>query len=186
MNKFSLDTNSSIEWLEAGKILVHPTESIWGLGCDAFNENAVDLIFKIKKRNKNKSFILLIKSLESFQKYLENIKEIDKKYLSQFWPGPYTFLIRYNDKLPAHLKNNTGKIALRVSNHLPIKRLFNTYNGYIVSTSANISGKNNLDDPNEIINFFEYDEMAYYDEILGENITPSKIIDLESRTVIRE
>ena len=43
-----------------------------------------------------------------------------------------------------------------------------------------------MDDPNEIINFFEYDEMAYYDEILGENITPSKIIDLESRTVIRE
>jgi len=186
LNKFSLDTNSSIEWLEAGKILVHPTESIWGLGCDAFNQNAVDLIFKIKKRNKNKSFILLIKSLESFQKYLGNIKEIDKKYLNQFWPGPYTFLIRYNDKLPSHLKNNTGKIALRVSNHLPIKQLFKTYNGYIVSTSANISGKNNLDDPNEIINFFEYDEMAYYDEILGENITPSKIIDLESRTVIRE
>ena len=114
------------------------------------------------------------------------VSEIDKKYLSQFWPGPYTFLIRYNDKLPAHLKNNTGKIALRVSNHLPIKQLFKTYNGYIVSTSANISGKNNLDDPNEIINFFEYNEMAYYDEILGENITPSKIIDLESRTVIRE
>ena len=75
---------------------------------------------------------------------------------------------------------------MRVSNHLPTKQIFNTYNGYIVSTSANISGKNNLDDPNEIINFFEYDEMAYYDEILGENITPSKIIDLESRTVIRE
>ena len=114
------------------------------------------------------------------------VSEIDKKYLSQFWPGPYTFLIRYNEKLPVHLKNNTGKIALRVSNHLPTKQLFKTYNGYIVSTSANISGKNNLDDPNEIINFFECDEMAYYDEILGENITPSKIIDLESRTVIRE
>ena len=92
--------------------MVHPTESIWGLGCDAFNQNAVDLIFKIKKRNKNKSFILLIKSLESFQKYLGNIKEIDKKYLNQFWPGPYTFLIRYNDKLPSHLKNNTGKLSL--------------------------------------------------------------------------
>ena len=114
------------------------------------------------------------------------VSEIDKKYLSQFWPGPYTFLIRYNEKLPVHLKNNTGKIALRVSNHLPTKRLFKTYKGCIVSTSTNISGKNNLNDPNEIINFFEYEEMAYYDEILGENITPSKIIDLESRTVIRE
>ena len=185
MNKFSLDTNSSIEWLEAGKILVHPTESIWGLGCDAFNQNAVDLIFKIKKRNKNKSFILLIKSLESFQKYLENIKEIDKKYLSQFWPGPYTFLIRYNEKLPVHLKNNNGKIALRVSNHLPLKSLFDRYSGHIVSTSANISGSANLNNPKQILDFFVSDEMAYYDEVLGVNKSPSTIIDLESRLIVR-
>ena len=186
MNKKSLDIRSSVEWLKDGNILIHPTESIWGLGCDAFNKLAVNLIFKIKKRNKNKNFILLIKSLDSFDYYLKNINKSDKDFLQKHWPGPYTFLIKYNKQLPEHLKNNTGKIALRVSNHLPTKQLFKTYNGYIVSTSANISGKNNLDDPNEIINFFEYDEMAYYDEILGENITPSKIIDLESRTVIRE
>ena len=185
MNKKILDIHSSVEWLNRGKILIHPTESIWGMGCDSFNESAVNLIFKIKKRNKDKKFILLIKSLKSFDQYLEHINERDKNYLQKHWPGPYTFLIKYNDKLPAHLKNDTGKIALRVSNHLPLKHLFNRYSGHIVSTSANISGFANLNNPKEILDFFVSDEMAYYDEVLGVNKSPSTIIDLESRSIVR-
>ena len=94
-------------------------------------------------------------------------------------------MIKYNKQLPKHLKTNTGKIALRVSNHLPIKRLFEIYSGYIISTSANISGQVNLNSPNEILDFFVSDKMAYYDEALGTNKSPSTIIDLESRSIIR-
>ena len=124
MKRNSLNLSSSIEWLKSGKILLHPTESIWGLGCDAFNQNAVNHIFKIKKRDKKKNFILLIKSLESIKEYVQKIESDDMKYLFEHWPGHYTFLIRYNNNLPSHLKNDTGKIAIRVSNHLPIKNLF--------------------------------------------------------------
>ena len=186
MKNNSLNINASVEWLNAGKILAHPTESIWGLGCNALNEEAVNLIFKIKKRDKKKNFILLVKSLESFEKYLKEIKIEDKIFLNKHWPGPYTFLIKYNEKLPSHLKNESGKIAIRVSNHLPIKNLFESFSGFIVSTSANISGKENINDPNQIMNYFEYEEIAYYDEILGNNKSPSTIIDLESRAIIRE
>ena len=112
MKNNALNINSSVEWLNAGKILAHPTESIWGLGCDARNEEAVKLIFKIKKRDKNKNFILLVKSLESFEKYLEEINTEDKIFLNKHWPGPYTFLIKYNEKLPTHLKNASGKKAI--------------------------------------------------------------------------
>ena len=80
MKTKSLNIDSSVEWLNAGKILIHPTESIWGLGCDAMNENAVNLIFKIKKRDKKKSFILLIDSLISFEKYLQDIDDKDRFY----------------------------------------------------------------------------------------------------------
>jgi len=181
----SLNLDSSVEWLKEGKILIHPTESIWGLGCDALNPKAVSDVFKIKKRSKNKSFILLIKSLESIENYLQDINKEDIKYLHKHWPGPYTFLIKYNDKLPKHLWNETHKIAIRVSNHLPIRLLFNSFSGIMVSTSANISGQKNLQKPEEIINFFEHDGMAYYDELLGTNKSPSRIIDLETRAVIR-
>ena len=185
MEKLSLDKDSSIQWLEKGKILVHPTESIWGLGCDAFNENAINKIFKLKKRNKNKGFILLVKSLDSIQEYLYKLSLDDKEYLNRLWPGPYTFLIKYNERLPKHLRNETEKIAIRVSNHLPIKNLFKGFDRPIISTSANISGQETINNPQEVINFFECDEVAYYDEMLGENNSPSQIIDLDSKDIIR-
>lgn len=185
MNKFSLNSYSSIEWLKAGKILVHPTESVWGLGCDAFNEKAVDKIFKIKKRKRNKNFILLSESLNSVKQYVKKINKDDEDYLSKYWPGAYTFLIQYNENLPKHLHNQTSKVAVRVSNHLPIKNLFKGFEGLIISTSANISGKENINDPVKILDFFEYEEMAYYDECLGKNTSASKIIDLETKTIIR-
>ena len=185
MKRNSLNLSSSVDWLKSGKILIHPTESIWGLGCDAFNERAVNNIFKIKKRDKKKNFILLIKSLESIKNYIQELDLDDEKYLLKYWPGPFTFLIKYNNNLPDHLKNKTKKIAIRVSNHLPIKLLFEQFSGFMVSTSANISGKENLKNPEEIINYFEYAKMAYYDESLGTNVSPSKIIDLETKNVIR-
>ena len=186
MNKFSLNLDSSVEWLKAGKILIHPTESIWGIGCDAFNSEAVEQVFRIKKRDLSKGFILLAESLKSIEKYIKVIGKEDQQFLSKHWPGAYTFLIKYNDKLPKHLMNENGKIAIRVSNHLPIKALMKGFPGFMISTSANISGEKNINDPDEIINFFEQKDMAYYDESIGKNLTPSKIIDLETRDIIRE
>ena len=185
MDKKSLDISSSIEWLKSGKILIHPTESIWGFGCDAFNESAVNKIFEIKKREKQKNFILLCNSMDSIEKELCFLSNADKKFLSKYWPGPYTFLIKYNKNIPAHLKNETSKIALRVSNHLPIRSLLDAFSGFMVSTSVNISGQQNINDLDEILNYFEYDELAYYDESLGSNNEPSQIIDLESKAIIR-
>ena len=139
MNKFSLNLDSSVEWLKAGKILIHPTESIWGIGCDAFNSDAVEQVFRLKKRYLSKSFILLAESLKSIEKYIKVIGKEEQQFLSKYWPGAYTFLIKYNDKLPKHLMNENGKIAIRVSNHLPIKALMKGFPGFMISTSANIS-----------------------------------------------
>ena len=80
MNTHSLDLNASIEWVRSGKILAHPTESIWGLGCDAFNEDAVNKIFKMKRRSKNKSFILLSESLDFLKKYIQDLNIKDEKF----------------------------------------------------------------------------------------------------------
>ena len=98
MNNISLNLDSSVEWLKAGKILIHPTESIWGIGCDAFNRQAVEQVFRLKKRDLSKGFILLAESLESIEKYIKVIAKEDQQFLSKHWPGAYTFLIKYNKK----------------------------------------------------------------------------------------
>ena len=186
MNNKALDLNQSINWLKAGKVLVHPTESIWGLGCDALNESAINLIFKLKKRPLNKSLIVLAESYFSIKKFVTSLNPDQEKLLNEKWPGPYTFLFTYNKNLPDHLMNETGKIAIRVSNHLPLKYLLKAYKGFMVSTSANFSGQSNINCPNKILETFANDDIAYYDELLGDQLKPSQIIDLETGITIRE
>ena len=186
MNNKALDLNQSINWLKAGKVLVHPTESIWGLGCDALNESAIDLIFKLKQRPLNKSLILLAESYFTIKEFVTSLNPDQEKLLNEKWPGPHTFLFTYNKNLPSHLMNETGKIAIRVSNHLPVKNLLKVYKGFMVSTSANFSGQSNINCPNKILETFANDDIAYYDESLGKQLKPSQIIDLETGIIIRE
>ena len=186
MHKKSLDISSSVEWLNNGKILAHPTEGIWGLGCNALDKNSFNKLYDLKKRNHNKSFILLVQSVESIKKYLNEISKEDTDYLDKVWPGPTTILISYNDNLPIHLHNNTGKLAIRVSNHLPLKQLIEGFNGFMVSTSANISGEPYINNPDKILDSFGDIDLAYYDAPLGSNNKPSKIIDLDTKKVIRK
>jgi Putative translation factor (SUA5) len=79
-----------------------------------------------------------------------------------------------------------GKIAIRVSNHLPIKQLLEEYKGFMVSTSANLSGQSNINSPKKILETFTNDDIAYYDETLGNQLKPSQIIDLETGIILRE
>ena len=185
MSSKSLDVTQSIDWLNKGKILAHPTEGVWGLGCNALDELAFKKIYKLKKREYNKSFILLIKSYKSVEQFTEKLSNDEQDFLDEHWPGPVTFLIKYNKNFPKHLQNETGKIALRVSNHLPINTLFKGFNCPIVSTSANISGQDNINDPEKIMSTFDDADVAYYNEELGLHKRPSKIIDLSSREIIR-
>jgi len=184
--KKSFDVSESIDWLNDGKILVHPTEGVWGLGCNALDQKAFKKIYLLKKRDSQKSFILLASSYEAIKKYIIKLTEDDKSFLRKSWPGPVTLLIKFNNDLPSHLKNHTGKIAIRVSNHLPLKSLFKGFEGLMVSTSANVSGEEIINDPIEIINAFDDIDVAYYNESLGTNKKPSTIIDLASRKIIRK
>jgi L-threonylcarbamoyladenylate synthase len=79
LHKKSLSLLSSANHLAEGKILIHPTEGIWGIGCDALNKESFLRIYDLKKRPKNKSFILLIDSLDNISKYIKkpSVEELD-------------------------------------------------------------------------------------------------------------
>lgn len=183
--KKSLNITESIKWFSDGNILAHPTEGVWGLGCNALDASAYKSLFSLKKRDTKKSFILLCRSLQSVKKYTQTLSLSDESLLNNAWPGPITFVIKYNSLIPNHLKNDTGKLAFRVSNHYPIKALLKSFDGLFVSTSANISGEPILQSPQEIIDIFANDNLAYYDEKLGKELKPSTIIDLETKKILR-
>ena len=179
-----LNAEDSAKWLAENKILLHPTEGVWGIGCNAKSSIAIDRIFDLKKRDKSKKFILLSPSIDSVKEFCLVLKE-DVKILENKWPGPTTFLLERNSDKYKDL-SYLGRHAVRVSAHSPIISLLSLFRSEIVSTSANLSGKKELKTKDDIARFFNYDDVAIFDEKLGNLTKPTKIFDLKLNSYIRK
>lgn len=133
------EIQKSLKVLQEGKILLYPTDTVWGIGCDATCEKAVSKIFSIKKREESKSLIILVSNLQMLQQY---IPEIPKKVLEIASNALQPTTIIYNN--PKGLAKNVvaldNSVAIRLVNHNFCKQLINAFGKPIVSTSANVSG----------------------------------------------
>ena len=178
-----LNAEDSAKWLAENKILLHPTEGVWGIGCNAKSSKAIDRIFDLKKRDKTKKFILLSPSIDSVKEFCLVLKE-DVKILENKWPGPTTFLLERSSDKYKYL-SYLGRHAVRVSAHKPLIKLLDFFGSEIVSTSANISGENEIKNKDDIVNFFNYEDVALFDNSLGNLKKPTKIFDLKLKKYIR-
>ena len=185
MNKI-FNPEDAAEWLNQGKILIHPTEGVWGIGCDAFNQSAVEKVNILKQRDSSKSFILLAPSTQKALQYFQPLSEQQNEFVRSHWPGHITIIFTSTDKVPSYLKSENNSIAMRVSNHKPIINLQSIFNNLMVSTSANIS---NLPTPKkleDIVEIFSDPDVAFYNFENGKSKKPSSIIDLNTMEYIRE
>jgi len=137
---FTNDNESLItDILSENQILAYPTETVYGLGGNAFSKEVSDRIYLIKQRPRNKPFPLLI-SLKWLKKLcLWNDSRIDD-LIEAFWPGPLTLILNSNPDLPKHLKNNSGTLAVRFSSSAVVQRLIELGEYPLIGTSANRSG----------------------------------------------
>ncbi|MDR0606190.1 MAG: threonylcarbamoyl-AMP synthase [Bacteroidales bacterium] len=126
--------------LNRGSIILYPTDTIWGLGCDATNVAAIDKIFTIKRRRTTKSLLILLDEVEKLSLYLDHIPEIAWD-LIEHTNRPTTFIYNHVKNLPKNLIAPDGTIAIRIVKNEFCKRLISLFGKPIVSTSANISGK---------------------------------------------
>ncbi len=179
-----LNADESANWLSQGKILIHPTEGVWGIGCDAKNKKAVDRVFALKNRATKKKFILLSPSIKSVREFCL-INDNDMKILQKEWPGPTTFILDIGSNKYRYL-SYLERHAVRVSAHLPIINLLGLFRSEIVSTSANLSGSKEIKNKDDIATFFNYDDVAIFDEKLGNLSKPTKIFDLKLSSYIRK
>jgi L-threonylcarbamoyladenylate synthase len=185
LKEFSSPVEAS-NWLKKGNILIHPTEGVWGLGCDASNKNACEKISILKQRPKSKNFILLAPSISFAIGCSEKIEPSKIEFLKSLWPGHVTVILQANNSVSSSVKAADNTIALRVSNHLPIINLLNSFNNLMVSTSANIS---NFPTPNllaEVKEIFNNSDVAVYAHDNGDASKPSSIVDLKTMEYIRE
>jgi len=148
----------AIETIKKGGVLLHKTDTIWGLGCDATNIKSIKKIYSIKKRDLNKPLIILVNNKKMLNEYVEevpgNISEIIDKKL-----GAITIIYPNPKNIPAILIHKKS-IAIRITKNKKCRLIIDKINKPIVSTSANISGKpfpgNFSEIDNEIINSVDY------------------------------
>lgn len=126
--------------LEEGALILYPTETIWGIGCDATNEAAIQQIDALKQRKEGKNYILLVDSLELLQDYIEYIPPKASNLIA-YHRRPLTIIYSQPKNLPTSLLAPDGSIGIRVTLDPFCKALIKAFGKPIVSTSANISGK---------------------------------------------
>jgi L-threonylcarbamoyladenylate synthase len=136
---FEEDIKESLNTLRQGGILLYPTDTIWGLGCDPTNETAVNKIFKIKSRGESKSLIILVDSLSLLERYVAEIPEIVYE-LAEVSETPLTIIYPKGKNLAAGVCSEDGSVAIRVCHDEFCRELINRFRKPIVSTSANLSG----------------------------------------------
>ena len=139
--------------LNNGGVIVYPTETLYGIGALASRNDAVERIFEIKGRPQGKPIPLLVKDMEMLSQIAENSR-IASKLSERFWPGRLTLILKQVSTLPEMITCGSGKIALRISAHPFLKALFDLIEEPLTSTSANISGDQNLLGTEELLETF--------------------------------
>ena len=137
--KLSEEAMRAAEALRSGKTLLYPTDTVWGLGCDATNAAAIERIFEIKRRPANKSLIVLVDSVEMLRRHVAKIPDAAMRAIGTATKP--TTVIYEESKGLAHNVSTDKSVAIRIVNDDFCKAMINLFGKPIVSTSANISGE---------------------------------------------
>lgn len=133
------EINKALEVLKSGGVILYPTDTIWGLGCDATNPEAVDKLLKIKNRPAEKSLIVLLDVDSKLQSYVSEIPEVAYE-LIEYAENPLTIIFSGAKNLAQNVINADGSVGIRVVKHDFCTPLIQRFRKPIVSTSANLSG----------------------------------------------
>lgn len=125
--------------LAAGGVIAYPTEGVWGLGCEPLNTQAVERLFRLKRRPAHKGVILIAGEFAQISPFLAHVPKPSLKPVLATWPGPVTWVLPAEPWVPDHLTGGRRTLAVRVTAHPVARALCRAYGGPIVSTSANVS-----------------------------------------------
>ena len=140
--------------LKNGSVGIFPTDTVYGIGCNAFNNDKIKQIFKIKKRDFSKPINVLISDLQMLYTLVEDISIEEKKLVNAFWPGDLTLIFNKKNSISNILTADYNTIGIRIPNNRISLDLIKSSGVPLATTSANISGKPSGTDVNDFKNQF--------------------------------
>lgn len=174
----------ALSYLENGDIIAYPTEAVYGLGCDPFNEQAVEKLLALKQRDKSKGLILLIANDDQLRSLIDIVPEDRLNAVKATWPGHVTWVFPKSQRVPSWVSGDHHTVAIRMSAH-PIAQDL-CVNGPIISTSANLSGHEPALDIDSLYAQFPRGIDAVLKGALGQENKPSRMYDVLSGVSFRQ
>lgn len=185
MEDYYEDSVQALEVLRRGGIILYPTDTIWGIGCDATNAEAVKRIYEIKQREDSKSMLVLLENPNLILGYIEEMPEVAWD-LIEFAEKPTTIIYGGAKNLATNLIAEDGSIGIRITKEAFTQKLIQRFRKPIVSTSANISGQPSPQNFSEISEEIKskVDYIVSYRQGEVKNPAPSSIIKLGATGLI--
>ena len=138
-----------------GGIVIFPTETVYGIGTNGFDEKSIKKIYELKRRDSNKPISLLVSNMEMVEMVAKDISDLEYKLMRKFWPGPFTIILKKKSIVPDVLTSNGDTVGVRMPSGEIAKKLIEYAEVPIAAPSANISGKPSGTDINDIMKDFE-------------------------------
>ena len=180
------DIKKACEVMAAGGIILYPTDTIWGIGCDATNEKAVQRVYELKRRADNKAMLVLMDSEAKLDRYVSDVPDIAWDLISVS-DKPLTIIYSSAKNLATNLLGADGSVGIRITNEEFSKKLCERFRKPLVSTSANVSGEPspaNFSEVSEVIKE-GVDYIVSYRQDDMSRPKPSSIIKLDKGGVIK-
>ena len=130
----------AVQTLHQGGIIAYPTEAVFGLGCDPWDEEEALKLLDLKQRPLQKGLILIAADFNQLQDFIQPVTPAVLKLITPTWPGPNTWLLPVRDDIPYYLCGKYDTIAVRVTAHQQTADLCRAFGGPLISTSANLAG----------------------------------------------
>ncbi len=173
----------AVKTLHAGGIVAYPTETVYGLGCDPFQEGAFLKLKKIKGRDDDKPMLLIASSIDQVKQITKSFDGLAADLAKRFWPGPLTMILQPSEWLPHYLTGPGGGIAIRITPDHTAMAIVSEFGSPVVSTSANKAGMPTAMTIREVQTMFG-DTIDYY---IGSDAQlkglPSTIVDVMSGSI---
>ena len=162
--------------IKKGGIVIFPTETVYGIGTNGLDENAIRKLYEVKQRPLNKPISLLVNNIEMVEKIAKNITEVEYKLMERFFPGPLTIILEKRDIIPDILTSNTNTVGIRMPSGEIAKKLIEFAGVPIATSSSNISGKPSGTNITDIKKDFEGKVDCFIDNGESEIGVPSTVI----------
>lgn len=175
--------NETAKILTNGGIVSFPTETVYALGADAYNQEMVAKIYRIKRRDRSKPFSVFLKGAEDVRKVVDFVSGDAEKLMERFWPGPLTLVFKSTYPRLSLVLAQGDKLGIRVSPSKLIARLLDAVRVPITATSSNISGKKSCVAANRVFYFFNGRIDLILDGGKSKVFLPSTVLDVSADEV---